>query len=447
MKVLSAPAVPGRAVERTAWFIRLRWYAAAGIVVFAVAGQSLLGLHFPLGLAPYLAVALCVALYNGVFLVLNRQAELAQRWSGRLTTVQVILDILALTILMHFGGGVENPFVSFYLFHGIIMAILLPWRSVVLHVLFASACLTGVAIAESIGKLEHYHIVGVCQMAHMPKWRFVTIALFAFITTLTVTAFLAASIAGRLHNRERELEKTNAALAEQDRIKSQYVMRVAHDLAEPASMITSCLKLVTQGLVGPVPPKTLDMVQRAEHKSEYLGHLIKDLLSLSAIKAERAVTTAEIDLHDVVNTVFEEVQLHAAEKNLTLEQDLPEDLPAIHGNLGAIHELFGNLVTNAVKYTLVNGRVAVCASNSGGEVVVTVEDDGVGIPADAIPHIFEEFYRADNVMAEAVEGTGLGLSIVEQILHTHGGKIWVQSDESKGTTFSFTLPVAKETHV
>jgi signal transduction histidine kinase len=76
--------------------------------------------------------------------------------------------------------------------------------------------------------------------------------------------------------------------------------------------------------------------------------------------------------------------------------------------------------------------------------LVKVQDNGVGIPVGAVPHIFEEFYRGDNVKAEAVEGTGLGLSIVRQILNTHGGKIWVESEQDKGTTFSFTLPIDRE---
>ncbi len=140
------------------------------------------------------------------------------------------------------------------------------------------------------------------------------------------------------------------------------------------------------------------------------------------------------------------LQLHAAEKNLTLEQKLPTTLPAVYGNAEAIYELFSNLVTNAVKYTLVGGRVELSASNAGNEVLVKVQDNGVGIPAEAVPHIFEEFYRADNVKAEAVEGTGLGLSIVRQILNTHSGRIWVESEQGKGTTFSFTLPVAGKPH-
>ena len=241
------------------------------------------------------------------------------------------------------------------------------------------------------------------------------------------------------------IEKTaNIVLAEQDRMKSRYVMRVAHDLAEPAGMITSCLKLVTQGLTGAIPEKAMDMVQRAQYKSEYLGQLVKDLLSLSRIKAAREIPKTKVKLPEIISQVLEELQPHVIEKKLTLEQKLPAALPAVYGNADAIHELFGNLIANAVKYTLVGGRVEVGASNSGGEVLIKVQDDGIGIPAEAVGHIFEEFYRADNVKAEAVEGTGLGLSIVKQILHAHSGKIWVESEQGKGTTFSFTLPIIRE---
>lgn len=186
------------------------------------------------------------------------------------------------------------------------------------------------------------------------------------------------------------------------------------------------------------------MVQRAQHKSKYLGQLIRDLLSLSMIKAAKDIPKTAVKLPEIINQVFEELQPHVAEKNLTLEQKLPAALPAVYGNADAIHELFGNLVTNAVKYTLVSGRVEVSALNTGDKVLVKVQDNGVGIPAEAVPHIFEEFYRADNVKAEAVEGVGLGLSIVKQILNSHGGKIWVESEQGKGTTFSFTLLVAEE---
>ena len=440
MKLLNPPLMPEEASARIGWFIRLRWLAAVGVLAFVAVGRILLQLQFVV--TPFVFVAVWIALYNTGFLLLARKTRLEGKWGDEFASIQVGMDILVLTVLMHFGGGIENPFVSYYLFHTIITAILLPWRDVCLEVLLASVCIAGLAIAELTGILTHHHIEGLFSVELYANWKFVMIAVFSIITTLFVSAFLAASIAQRLHEREEQLSQANAVLAEQDRMKSRYVMRVAHDLAEPAGMITSCLKLVTQGLTGSIPEKALDMVKRAQYKSEYLGQLVKDLLSLSRIKAAREIPKTEVELPKVISHVFEELQPHVIEKKLTLEQKLPAALPAVYGNSEAIHELFGNLVANAVKYTLVGGRIEVIASNTGDEVLVKVQDNGVGIPVEAVGHIFEEFYRADNVKAEAVEGTGLGLSIVKEILNAHCGKIWVESEQNKGTTFSFTLPVA-----
>lgn len=445
MSFLAPPIMPEEAVARICWFIRLRWLAAAGVLVFAVVGDRLLKLQF--AIAPFIFIGIFIALYNAAFLLLAHRVRPVGKWTNRFAFAQVGIDILTLTVLMHFGGGIENPFISYFLFHTIIAAILLPWRKVVLQVLFASACIAGVTIAELAGLVAHRHIEGLSSVEFYNNWKFAIVAVFAIITTLCVTAFLAASIAQRLHEREKQLAQANATLKEQDRIKSQYVMRVAHDLAGPAAMITSCLQLVTKGLTGPIPEKALDMVQSAQRKSKFLGHLIKDLLSLSRIKAAKKIPKTEVKLQEIINQVFEDLQQRVVEKNLTLEQKLPAALPTVYGNAEAIHELFCNLVTNAVKYTLVGGQVEVTASNKGGEVLVKVQDNGVGIPPEALPRIFEEFYRADNVKVEAMEGTGLGLSIVKQILSTHGGKIWVESEQGKGTTFSFTLLVAGEPNI
>ena len=312
--------------------------------------------------------------------------------------------------------------------------------------MFIAVCIAAVAIAELVGIVAHHHIEGFWPVELYSNWKFMMVEIFSIVTILCVTAFLVYLIAHRLHQREKQLAQANTLLKEQDRIKSEYVMKVAHDLAEPAGTITSCLKLVTQGLTGPIPEKAMDMVQRAQHKSEYLGQLVKDLLSLSRIKAVSEIPKTEVKLPEVISQVFEELQPHVIEKRLTLEQKLPAALPVVYGNAEAIHELLGNLVSNAVKYTLLGGRVEVSASITGDKVLVKVRDNGVGIPVEAVGHIFEEFYRADNVKAETIQGTGLGLSIVKQILNVHCGEIWVESEQDKGTTFSFTLPIAGQSH-
>lgn len=439
MKVLGPPLVPEQAAGRINWFIRLRWLAVAGVLIFTVVGRGLLHLQF--AIIPYVIISGCIALYNIAFLLLARRIPLDGKWGERFASIQVAVDIFILTVLIHFGGGIENPFICYYLFHVIIAGILLQWKKVAMHLLWVFLCIIGLTSAEWTGLLAHHHVEGFLPVELYSNWRFVMIVVFAIITTLFVATLFAVSIADRLRQREMQLAQTNKVLAEQDRIKSQYVMRVAHDLTGPVGMITSCLKLVTQGLTGQVPGKAMDMVERAQNKSEYLGQLVRDLLSLSRIKAAKKIPMTEVKLPDIIRQVFEELEPQILEKNLTLEQKMPDSLPALYANTDAIHELFGNLLANAVKYTFVDGRVELDISDTGDEILVKIRDDGIGIPSEAMAEIFDEFYRAENVKAEAVEGTGLGLSIVKRILDAHGGKIWVQSELDKGTTFYFTLPV------
>ena len=227
MKVLNPPLIPEEAAARIYWFIRLRWLAAVGVLLFAATGRILLQLQF--AFTPFVFVAIWIALYNTGFLLLARKTRLEGKWGDKFASIQVGMDILVLTVLMHLGGGIENPFISYYLFHTIIAAIMLPWREVCLQVLLASVCIVVMAIAELTGILAHRNIGGFLSIELYDNWKFVTVALFAIITTLSVSAFLAASISEKLHRREKQLAQANMLLAEQDRIKSQYVMRVAHD--------------------------------------------------------------------------------------------------------------------------------------------------------------------------------------------------------------------------
>jgi hypothetical protein len=128
--------MPEEAAARMSWFIRLRWLAAAGVVAFTAVGRFSLRLRF--AMVPFALVGLCIALYNCGFLLLSRRSRPDGKWSDTFASVQVGTDILALTVLMHLGGGIENPFVAYYLFHTIIAAILLPWWKVALQVLFAA---------------------------------------------------------------------------------------------------------------------------------------------------------------------------------------------------------------------------------------------------------------------------------------------------------------------
>jgi signal transduction histidine kinase len=127
---------------------------------------------------------------------------------------------------------------------------------------------------------------------------------------------------------------------------------------------------------------------------------------------------------------------------LTLITDLPSSLPAVRGDAALLARVMSNLLSNAIKYTSTGGQVTVRAQPQDDVLQIEVTDTGHGIPEKALPHIFDRFYRVPGSEEEA-EGTGLGLSIVRSIVEKHGGRIWVESEENKGSTFAFTVPVEK----
>jgi signal transduction histidine kinase len=131
-----------------------------------------------------------------------------------------------------------------------------------------------------------------------------------------------------------------------------------------------------------------------------------------------------------------------ADKGLTVQTDLPADLPLVDADADRVGQILRNLLTNAVNYTPPGGQISVAAKLAGADVEVSVRDTGIGIAPEHLPYIFERFYRADKSRARATGGAGLGLAIVKQLVEAHGGRVWAESTPGSGATFAFTLPVS-----
>lgn len=268
---------------------------------------------------------------------------------------------------------------------------------------------------------------------------------------------LATSESGRVYTRSdlalatefaglAALHVNNAALyreaRESARLRDQVLRIVAHDLRNPLNTIALSMGLIADLLPPDVEPagrRALEMAQGAVRRAD---RLIQDLLDAARIEAGRL--TLERRSVDTRSLLVEAVRLHqtlAAEKSIELRLDAPAELPAVLADRDRVLQLFENLIGNAIKFTPEGGRVTVAAKPHGEEVVFSVEDTGVGIPEDAIPHLFAPFWRATLEAGRA--GAGLGLAISRGIVEAHGGRIWVASAVGVGSTFRFTIPVAK----
>jgi len=228
-------------------------------------------------------------------------------------------------------------------------------------------------------------------------------------------------------------------LKELDRIKSDFVNTVSHDLRSPLTAILGYVELIER--VGPISDQQIEFIRRIELSVQNITALINDLLDLGRIEAGFDVHKEIVPLRTLVYYTIDSLRGRLEEKTIQLEVDVPEELPPILGNPIRIRQMLMNLIGNALKYTQAGGEICVSARSQGGQIILQVSDNGPGIPLADQPYIFDKFYRASNVGRES--GTGLGLAIVKSIVENHQGRIWVDSTPGHGSKFTIVLPAVE----
>jgi PAS domain S-box-containing protein len=226
-----------------------------------------------------------------------------------------------------------------------------------------------------------------------------------------------------------------------DKMKSDFVSMVSHEIRGPLAAILSHINILLDGLAGELGVKQIDILSRISERVNGLIDLSNDLLDLSRIEAGLiAQNRHDVHLMDILNELIEFFQPRAKGKKISLVLKRTE-LPVINADPKNMEEVFSNLITNALIYTPEGGEVTVSGGVKGDFVVIKVTDNGYGIAPDEIPRIFERFYRSKTEKTRRILGTGLGLSIVKSIIETHNGSINVKSKEGIGSTFYVRLPL------
>lgn len=222
-----------------------------------------------------------------------------------------------------------------------------------------------------------------------------------------------------------------------DRIKSDFVSTVSHDLRSPLTAIMGYMELVERS--GSLNDAQRDFIRRVQVNVKNITSLMDDLLNLSQIESGLDMHKEEVSLDQLAASVVENFVPQIEEKKLVLKLELPSAFPPIHASAVQLRQMMENLISNAIKYTPPGGTVVVRGQVELNQIVLQIADTGIGIPPVDLPYIFDKFYRASNVSSEA-NGTGLGLAIVKSIVENHHGRIWVDSTPSKGSTFTVVLP-------
>jgi two-component system phosphate regulon sensor histidine kinase PhoR len=226
-----------------------------------------------------------------------------------------------------------------------------------------------------------------------------------------------------------------------EKMRRDFVANVSHELRTPLSIFRGYLETLIDDPHQP-PGELLRILEVMERHSNRLNALVEDVLSLARLESPgMELTLSKVDLPELLHSIMRDWEKRLGAKQLKSHLNFPGNLPRLRADETRLQELIYNLLDNAVKYSKPGGTVFLRAEPAGDSVRISVADQGVGIPENDLPRIFERFYRADKSRSSEHSGTGLGLSIVKHIAQLHGGSVEAESEFGKGTTISVVLPV------
>lgn len=227
-----------------------------------------------------------------------------------------------------------------------------------------------------------------------------------------------------------------------DRLKSDFIHTISHDLRSPLTAIMGYVELLDR--VGPLNEQQKQFVKHVQNSAQSITTLVNDLLDLGRIEAGFDTRKDDVSLEQILQFTVDNLGRQIIDKKLDFSVNVDPGLPLLRGNPIRLRQMVDNLLVNAIKYTPEGGKVTVCLRREDSQVIFEVSDTGVGIPPAEQVHIFEKFYRASNA-PKGTPGTGLGLAIVRSIVENHQGRIWVESKVGQGTKFVVILPASLET--
>jgi signal transduction histidine kinase len=279
-------------------------------------------------------------------------------------------------------------------------------------------------------------VVGTIQLASRTprKFRRAEVSLLATIGNQMGIAVQRTQLYEETRRQARELEKAS-------KLQADFSAMIAHDLRSPLMNIMGVADVMIEGMFGAVTEEQKKWLRRIQGS---LVDLVSDFLDVAKLESGYVELNREaVNIAALIEKSVESHRLLALDKKISIKGVIDPALPSIHADPRRLDQILSNLISNAIKFTGEEGHLEVGAAHAGATLVkVWVKDDGVGIPSDDIGRLFEKYRQAGNVRQSNQKGTGLGLVICKMIVEAHGGKIWVESAEGRGSTFIFSLPVS-----
>jgi two-component system phosphate regulon sensor histidine kinase PhoR len=297
---------------------------------------------------------------------------------------------------------------------------------------------TSVVIAKTVIEATHDH-----EVANLAKRCLATGEQLNTQVELTPTGkylqVIAIPISGNILSGCLLLFQDLTELRNLQTMRRELVGNISHDLRTPLAGIKVMIETLRDGAIDDKNAST-DFLKRIENEVDRLTQMVSELTQLSRIEVGNVELKEDpVNLNELVNEAIVQLKPLANKQNVTLNQILSSSLPAVKIDRERLSQTITNLIHNAIKFNRIDGSVTITTASDDKTVTVQVIDTGIGISKEDLLHVFERFYKADK--SRTNRGSGLGLAIAKHTIEAHGGRIWVQSEEGKGSTFSFTIPV------
>ena len=338
-----------------------------------------------------------------------------------------------LFLLLYLTGFVENPLAYYFVFHIMLTAFIFPKRTVFIYLVSVVLGICGIALLEFAQVLPHFSLREEAEVSYRALLGFRS---FALTSTLLLTGYLITSIKEHLEERGQRVELELDKYKSLDREKSNFILQVTHELRGPLAALKGYHEMIIKGITGEISEKTQSTLGRANRRTQNLLNIIDEMIDFAYMKSEQEITRTLLDLNvrEVIQHNLDLFATQARQQKVRLVSSCPRELSVL-ANRDLLNIILGNLITNAIKYSLSGGVVAINAEFAEGQVHMWVKDQGIGIAPDELEKIFEEFYRTRKAREIENDGTGLGLSIVQKTVNLLKGSISVYSEVDRGTTF------------
>ncbi|HVO76252.1 MAG TPA: HAMP domain-containing sensor histidine kinase [Ignavibacteriaceae bacterium] len=426
--------------ERLIWYINLRWIAVIAVLVSVPLAEKMLG--FKLAFNEITVIASLLLLINIVYFFLIRYLTFkSEYYELAFAEIQIIIDLLIISLLIHYSGGIGNPFYFLYIVQVILSGILFP--GVILPYINAAVA---ALLLTMWSILEHLNFVARINLRNeeIPLTLLIT-SLAAFYVTIFAGVYIINNFMMGYRSLKSVIDEKNLQLEKAIQNRSKAFRYAAHELKSPMTAIQSTLEVVKNLFAGELKPEVKDMIFKAENRSSQVLNMIKEMITITQYNLGlEQPEFIKVEFNEWLCKIVNQHAVHAFKKNINFKYCPSKNRLFVKIDAGGFEKVVSNLINNAIKYTPDSGRVTVETIISEDNYGFKVTDSGIGIAKEDLNKIFDEFFRSKNAREIERIGTGLGLNLVHQIVTRYDGNIYVKSELGKGSEFTVEIPYALE---